>query len=942
MTTTTVDVPGRQVTEVVKNGTTPYSTTESTIYSTGALKTAKNTDNQSSSSSALISDYLYNYDAMGQVTNQHMALGALPGKQFDLAYINDSFGSWNKTDTRTIKQNGNELLSTTNLHDRLGRIDKIFETPVAGSNLHAKAVDFTFSGPFLEEIKRFNANDVSGTAVSNSAYGYDANRSVDLMQNKAIGFNANLNQQAVHYDKWGRVKKVVDSENTLTTNSSNFGRDEDGKIAQINNDENVVAQSFVYNGQGERAGIGSSLGQVTQDGNSRYKYDAEGNVITQMRYKTETTNRLNLAEKSKFHGEDGSIIYDNFVFSAKPEIMEKAGWYRFQFSPLRVTSSTPLTKARITVHLYKNDGVYDTAVVNETMEVDLVKVADDSYAISNTYSWDKYIPAYGNTNLSQYAYYMDFKLELLTPSSITGTFKVDGSLSLDQYDTYLSYQYDNKNRMTEAKEWRIDANNGAMIQPRLSYLLGSEKYQYDALGNRVSVTTTAGGGTENRSYVFENGHPLLEFSNEKLERERLYASAIDQILAVEDLDFDNSGNPMNGETIWTLSDYQGTITGLYVSEGRYERLHYDSFGNRGESTGVDFSLGGAVKVGYLGLEFDATTGLYLDGVRSYDAAGGRYLSPSSYVNGISNIYAFANNSPVDRSTSKVHYDFTGTPDQSSVGTRIFGGVQAAFGAVEMYVGGTLCIPTVGLGCFAAGHGADNFATGVTSAIYGVSVDTSTKRVAAWAASGVLSESNSQIFGTVVDVAFGLISPTTAAAWLGKAATSTKLATARNAGQTLTVAPISAAETTLSRGAYLRQKYAHYTPGQRIARIEELSMGNRVLREAGVPSEYVSSALQSFEPGTITTRIAGEADFGLRFYGGVSGPKSPYLSPTFPLGNVRQLSAPPAGNTLESIMQWQVRPGTPLLEGRVRAAFGQPGGGRQMYVPNFFNNLLPAN
>jgi len=42
----------------------------------------------------------------------------------------------------------------------------------------------------------------------------------------------------------------------------------------------------------------------------------------------------------------------------------------------------------------------------------------------------------------------------------------------------------------------------------------------------------------------------------------------------------------------------------------------------------------------------------------------------------------------------------------------------------------------------------------------------------------------------VDVGVGLISPTTAAAWLGKAATSTKLAVAGKAGQALTVAPVS--------------------------------------------------------------------------------------------------------------------------------------------------------
>ena len=147
---------------------------------------------------------------------------------------------------------------------------------------------------------------------------------------------------------------------------------------------------------------------------------------------------------------------------------------------------------------------------------------------------------------------------------------------------------------------------------------------------------------------------------------------------------------------------------------------------------------------------------------------------------------------------------------------------------------------------------------------------------------------------------------------------------------------------MSRGAYLRQKYGHYTPAQRQARIAELAEGNRVLREAGVPSQYISEALQSFQPGTITSRVAGEADFGLRFYGGVAGPKSPYLSPTFPLGNVRQLSALPEGNTLENIIQYQIRAGTTILEGRVRPAFGQPGGGRQIYVPGYLNNLLPAN
>lgn len=147
------------------------------------------------------------------------------------------------------------------------------------------------------------------------------------------------------------------------------------------------------------------------------------------------------------------------------------------------------------------------------------------------------------------------------------------------------------------------------------------------------------------------------------------------------------------------------------------------------------------------------------------------------------------------------------------------------------------------------------------------------------------------------------------------------------------------EVPVSRGAQLRAQYGYMTAAQRQARIQELAMGNRVLREAGVPRQYISEALQSFVPGTITTRLAGENEFGLRFYGGVSGPRSPYLQPTFPGGDVRSLTAPPPGNTLQSIKQWQIRPGVPLLEGRIRANFGQPGGGSQIYVPDFYNNLL---
>ena len=55
--------------------------------------------------------------------------------------------------------------------------------------------------------------------------------------------------------------------------------------------------------------------------------------------------------------------------------------------------------------------------------------------------------------------------------------------------------------------------------------------------------------------------------------------------------------------------------------------------------------------------------------------------------------------------------------------------------------------------------------------------------------------------------------------------------------------------------------------------------------------------------------------------------------------MRSINAVIPENTLENIIQWQIRPGTPLLEGRIRPNFGQPGGARQIFVPEFHKNLL---
>jgi RHS repeat-associated protein len=61
----------------------------------------------------------------------------------------------------------------------------------------------------------------------------------------------------------------------------------------------------------------------------------------------------------------------------------------------------------------------------------------------------------------------------------------------------------------------------------------------------------------------------------------------------------------------------------------------------------------AVPTGYLGMDIDPDTLLYIQVVRPYDPAAGRYLTAGSMAAGTYNIYAFANNTPVDRSVRDV-------------------------------------------------------------------------------------------------------------------------------------------------------------------------------------------------------------------------------------------------------------------------------------------------
>jgi len=109
--------------------------------------------------------------------------------------------------------------------------------------------------------------------------------------------------------------------------------------------------------------------------------------------------------------------------------------------------------------------------------------------------------------------------------------------------------------------------------------------------------------------------------------------------------------------------------------------------------------------------------------------------------------------------------------------------------------------------------------------------------------------------------------------------------------------------------------------------------SQFLQDIGVPREVRKQVIESFDIRTINVRPAREAEYGIRYFDDVNAlPKGRWLFPTFPASR-ETLAIRPEWNAMTRFKQWQIRPGSILIEGRV-APQGPylPGGGWQIYVP----------
>ncbi|MFH8608421.1 DUF6531 domain-containing protein [Streptomyces sp. NPDC018029] len=115
---------------------------------------------------------------------------------------------------------------------------------------------------------------------------------------------------------------------------------------------------------------------------------------------------------------------------------------------------------------------------------------------------------------------------------------------------------------------------------------------------------------------------------------------------------------------------------------------------------------------------------------------------------------------------------------------------------------------------------------------------------------------------------------------------------------------------------------------------------QLLRDAGVPRPFRVQVMQSFEDGTHSVRRAGNNDYGMRFYDNENAwARGRYLTTQWPATR-EEIAVKAAWNQFTYLKQWQIRPGAPIIEGRVAPqGIGYPGGGKQTYVLNPDKDLL---
>ncbi|WP_324282065.1 RHS repeat-associated core domain-containing protein [Cyanobacterium aponinum UTEX 3222] len=187
------------------------------------------------------------------------------------------------------------------------------------------------------------------------------------------------------------------------------------------------------------------------------------------------------------------------------------------------------------------------------------------------------------------------------------------------------FEWDYLNRLVAVTDFDSSGNVVQIVE-----------FSYDMFGQRRSKVVD-GVATY---FVYDRDDVILDFVDDgsgiELDMRYLHGNQVDQVLAQED---------SNGDVVWLLRDYLGTIRDLVDNTGDVvNHLTYDSYGNVVSET--DASVDSRYR--FTGREWDEEIELYYYRTRYYSAESGRFISvdPISFKSGTYNLYGYVDNSPI--------------------------------------------------------------------------------------------------------------------------------------------------------------------------------------------------------------------------------------------------------------------------------------------------------
>ncbi len=240
--------------------------------------------------------------------------------------------------------------------------------------------------------------------------------------------------------------------------------------------------------------------------------------------------------------------------------------------------------------------------------------------------------------------------ELVQTQTTTGTtvdylYDANGSLieKMENGQVINTYSYDLQNRMNESTAYSTNSGGQAVVT--------SSTYAYDIAGNLVNqdTTVTVKGSLPTTTDVFFLNDPKNATGNTQvLEEHNSQGTPIETYVWGNQALFQTG---TSGQSQFFLQDGLGSTRLLTDMTGQViARYDYDAYGN---ALGFDPATA-ATAILYAGERFDATTGQYDMGARSYDPATGRFSQRDSFDGNSGNPqsqnkYAYVQGDPIDQS-----------------------------------------------------------------------------------------------------------------------------------------------------------------------------------------------------------------------------------------------------------------------------------------------------